>query len=406
MQSSTLSSAFSASFSASRRLSVPVVRRATALLVVGSLCLLAGCSSMNPFSSKKPRNEPAPLQQFKATMATRTLWMADIGKSGDYFLSPAVNGGKVYAASAAGELASFDASNGKQLWRTNAGTGITAGVATDGNTIAVGGTDGALMAFDAATGKLRWKMQASTEILSSPAIGNGLIVVRSMDNLIAAYDVETGARRWFVQRSAPPLVLRAAPGIVMADGLAFVALPAGRLLALSTVTGVARWEAAIAEPRGATELERVADVSGMPVLLSREICAASYQGRIACVDAGNGSMRWARELSAEVGPGIDQRYVFAADEKGNVLAFSRDAGSNLWRNTSLGYRRLTAPVSFGRAVVVGDREGYLHFLSREEGAMLARVATGSSAIRATPVVAGASLIVQNTDGKLVAVSTD
>ena len=380
--------------------------RVVAVAAVGSLCLLAGCSSLNPFSSKKVRNEPAPLVQFKPTMATRTLWTADIGKSGDYFLSPVFNGGKIYAASAAGELVSIDASNGKQLWRTKAGTGITAGVATDGNTVAVGGTGGAVMAFDAATGKLRWKMQAPTEILSAPAVGNGMVVVRSMDNLIAAYDAESGTRRWFVQRSAPPLVLRAAPGIVIAEGLAYVALPAGRLLALSTTTGVARWEATIAEPRGATELERVADVSGMPVLLSRDICAASFQGRVACVDAGNGSMRWARELSAEVGPGIDQRYVFAADEKGHVLAFSRDAGSNLWRNTSLGYRRLTAPVSFGRAVAVGDREGYLHFLSREEGAMLARLSTGSSAIRATPVVAGASLIVQNVDGKLLAVSTD
>jgi outer membrane protein assembly factor BamB len=389
-----------------RQASSRAMKRVATLLTVGCLCVLAGCSSMNPFSGKKPRNEPAPLQQFKPSMATRTLWTAEIGKSGDYFLAPAIHGGKVYAASAAGELASFDASNGKQLWRTQAGIGITAGVATDGTTLAVAGTDGALMAFDASTGKLRWKMQAPTEILSSPAIGNGMIVVRSMDNLIAAYDVETGARRWFVQRSAPPLVLRAAPGIVIADGLAFVALPAGRLLALSVTTGVARWEAAIAEPRGATELERVADVSGMPVMLARDICAVAYQGRIACVDAGNGSMRWARELSAEVGPGIDQRYVFGADEKGHVSAFSRDAGINLWRNTSLGYRRLTTPVSFGRAVVVGDREGYLHFLSREEGAMLARVPAGSSAIRATPVVAGASLIVQNIDGKLFAISTD
>ncbi len=384
-------------------------QRTLTLATLVSLGLLAGCSSissMNPFSSKKPRNEPAPLVQFKPSMATRTLWTAEIGKSGDYFLSPAVAGGKIYAASAAGDLASFDAASGKQLWRTPVGTGITAGVATDGTAVVVAGTDGALMTFEAASGKLRWKMQASTEILSAPAIGNGLVVVRSMDNLIAAYDIETGARRWFVQRSAPPLVLRAAPGIVIADGLAFVGLPAGRLLALSVVTGVARWEAAIAEPRGATELERVADVSGTPVLLARDICAAAYQGRVACVDAGNGSVRWARELSAEVGPAIDQRYVFAADEKGHVLGFARDTGSNLWRNTQLGYRRLSAPVSFGRSVVVGDREGQLHFLSREEGAMLARVATGGAAIRATPVIAGASLIVQNVDGKLLAVSTD
>lgn len=373
--------------------------------VILLVSLLAGCSSLNPFASKKNRNDPAPLVSFKPSMTTRTLWTASIGKSGDYLLAPAHAGGRIYAASADGDLASFDASNGKQVWRVKAGMPITAGVGTDGTTVVVGGGDGAILAFDAATGAQRWKAQASTEILSAPAIGNGTVVVRSMDNRIAAYDAETGVRRWFLQRSAPALTVRAAPGIVVSDGLAFVALPAGRLLALSVVTGAPRWEASIAEPRGATELERVSDVAGMPILLGRDICAAAYQGRVACVDAGNGTVKWARDLSAEVGPGIDQRFVFAADEKGNLSAYARESGSNVWRNTSLAWRGLSAPVSFGRAVVVGDREGYLHFLSREEGAMLARLDAGG-AVRAAPVLAGANLVVQTADGKLTAIATD
>lgn len=367
--------------------------------------LLAGCASLNPFSSKKPRNEPAPLVSFKPSMTVRTVWTASIGKSGDYLLAPAFADGRIYAASAEGDLAAFDAASGKQLWRVKAGTGITAGVGTDGATVVVAGTDGAILAFDAMTGAQRWKAQSSTEVLSSPAVGNGTVVVRSMDNRISAYDAETGVRRWFLQRTAPALTVRAAPGIVVSDGLAFVALPAGRLLALSVVTGAPRWEAVIAEPRGATELERVADVAGMPALLGRDICAAAYQGRIACVDAGNGTVKWARELSAEVGPGIDQRFVFATDEKGHLTAYARESGSNLWRNTSLTWRGLSAPVSFGRAVVVGDRAGYLHFLSREEGAMLARIEAGD-AVRAAPVVAGANLVVQSRDGKLMAIATD
>jgi outer membrane protein assembly factor BamB len=233
-----------------------------------------------------------------------------------------------------------------------------------------------------------------------------VVVIRSMDNRIAAYDLESGNRRWFVQRTAPALALRASPGILMNDGIAYVALPAGRLLALAAQTGAPRWDAPIAEPRGATELERVADVSGMPALMGRDVCAASYQGRLACVDAGNGSVRWARELSADVGPGLDQRYVFASDERGNLQAFARDSGSSLWRNTSLSWRGLSSPVSFGRAVVVGDRQGYLHFFSREEGALLARVQTDGSAIRATPIVAGSTLIVQSQNGSLLAISTE
>ena len=375
-------------------------------VILASLVLVAGCSSLNPFSRKAPVNEPAALVQFTPSMATRTVWTARIGKSGDYPLVPAVVDARVYAASADGEIYCLEAADGKPVWKIKAGTELTAGVGTDGTVLVVVGVDGLILAFDATDGKPLWKAQASTEVLSTPALGSGVVVVRSMDNRIAAYDLVSGTRRWFVQRTAPPLALRASPGIVINDGIAFVALPAGRLLALAAQTGAPRWDAPIAEPRGATELERVADVSGMPALMGREVCAASYQGRLACVDAGNGSVRWARELSADVGPGLDQRYVFASDERGNLQAFSRDSGSSLWRNTSLGWRGLSSPVSFGRAVVVGDRQGYLHFFSREEGALLARVQTDGSAIRATPVVAGSTLIVQSQNGSLLAISTE
>lgn len=367
-----------------------------------SLALLAGCSIL---SGKKPRIEPASLVSFKPSMSVRTLWTADLGKGQDYFLAPVYLDGKVYAAGADGKLSAFDAASGKAVWNATAEAGISAGVGADAGTVAVASANGTLYAFDAATGKQRWTTRLSTEVLSAPAVGSGVVIVRSMDNKIAAYDAETGNRRWIVQRTAPALVLRAAPGIVINDGIAYVALPAGRLLALSATTGVARWDAPVAEPRGATELERVADVSGTPALLGRDICATSYQGRIACMDAGNGSVRWAREFSADVGPAIDQRYVFGADERGTVAGFSRDTGGSLWRSTSLTGRGLSAPVSFGRAVVVGDKEGYLHFLSREEGAMLARTSVGSQ-VRATPVVAGANLIVQTRDGKLMALTTE
>ena len=373
--------------------------------LISSALLLAGCSALNPFASK-PKNSPAPLTAFKQTMAVRTVWSASVGRSGDYLFSPAYVNGRIYVANEAGEVSCIEAASGKLVWKISAGMKLTAGVAADASMVIVAGADGVVQAFDASSGEKRWKFQASTEVLSAPAVGNGTVVLRSLDNRIVALDAETGSRRWNLQRTAPPLALRTAPGIIVSDGLAFVALPAGRMIALSAISGAPRWEAAISEPRGATELERVSDVSGMPALMGKDICATSYQGRIACVDAGNGTLRWARELSSATGPGMDQRYVFAADDRGNLQAFSRDTGSNLWRNTSLGWRGLSSPVSFGRAVVVGDRQGYLHFLSREEGAMLARLSTDGGPIRATPVVAGSNLIVQTQDGKLLAIASD
>lgn len=369
------------------------------------LLLVTTLASCSMFSSKKPRIEPAPLVNFKPTLTVRTLWQADLGRAGTPFLAPAFADGKVYAAGSDGKVIAFDAASGRQVWAVNVDADIAAGVGADAATVVVASARGTVFAFDAATGKQRWKVKASTEVLSAPAVGSGVVVVRSMDNKIVAYDVESGERRWVVQRTAPALVLRAAPGIMINDGIAFIALPAGRLLAINTATGTARWDAPIAEPRGATELERVADVSGVPALLGREICATAYQGRIACVDTGNGSLRWAREFSADVGPAMDQRYVFAADELGSLAGFSRDTGGSLWRSTALRGRGLSAPVSFGRAVVVGDKEGYLHFLSREEGAMLARTSVGAQ-VRAAPIVTGANLVVQTVDGKLIALTTE
>jgi outer membrane protein assembly factor BamB len=373
--------------------------------VVAALLLLTACSSMNPFSRKTSRGEPASLVSFKPTMAVSNVWTASLGKSDNYVFTPALVNGQVFAASADGTVISLDATSGKSLWRINAGMDLTAGVGSDGLTVVVAGADGVILAFDAANGNKRWKAQASTEVLSAPAVGGGMVVVRSLDNRLIALDTETGVRRWFLQRPSPALTLRAASGIVIKEGIAYAGMPGGRLLAVAIANGAPRWEAAIAEPRGATELERVADVSGTPVIAGKEICAASYQGRIACADISNGALRWAREISTEVGTGIDERFVFAADERGNLLAYARDSGASQWRNTSLSWRGLSAPVSLGRAVVVGDSEGYLHFLSREEGAMLARVKTGE-AIKATPIVAGSNLIIQTQGGKVIALKMD
>jgi outer membrane protein assembly factor BamB len=262
-----------------------------------------------------------------------------------------------------------------------------------------------VLAFDA-DGKAIWKAQASSEILSSPAVGQGMVVVRSLDNHIVAYDALGGSPRWTLERTTPALSLRSAPGIAIDAQSAYVGLPGGRLLALALANGGPRWEIAVGDPRGATELERISDVSGLPALVGSAVCAVAYQGRIGCVDAGSGTTRWAKEFSSTVGVGADERFVFGADERGNVTAFTLDSGANVWRNTQLGNRGLATPVSYGRAVAVGDYQGYMHFLSREDGALLARSASDGSAVIGTPVVAGDNLIYQTQAGTLVALKAE
>jgi len=378
------------------------------LVGVGVLALMTGCStlsSLNPFGSKSKGNEPAKLVELKGTMAVRTAWKLDIGKARGYQFSPALVGNTLIVAGGDGSIARVEAADGRQLWRVKAGSDLTAGVGTDGNVIVVGAADGVLMAFDM-DGKALWKTQLSSEILSSPAVGQGMVVARSIDNRIVGIDAATGQKKWTVQRTAPALTLRTAPGLSVYDKDVIIAQPAGKLGAFLLATGAPRWEVEVGTARGATELERVTDLGGTPALFESDVCAVAYQGRVACYDVTSGSPRWTRDLSSTVGVAVDQRFVFAADDKGALNAFNRDGGASAWKNDKLAFRSLSAPVSYGRAVAVGDYQGYIHFLSREDGTFLARAATDGSAISGTPLVAGSNLIFQTQNGTVTAIAVE
>jgi outer membrane protein assembly factor BamB len=333
------------------------------------------------------------------------VWTASVGKAGNYAFSPALVRNDLYTAAADGTITRLDATNGQSQWRINAGMPLTAGVGSDGQTVVVAGEKGVVLAFDN-QGKLRWKAQASSEILSTPAVGLDTVVIRSMDNRVVAFDAETGTRKWFAQRTAPPLTLRTSPGIAIANSNAYIGLAGGRLLAVALATGAPRWEVAVGDPRGTTELERIADISGAPFVAGRDVCAVSYQGRIACFDTVSGTPRWGKAFSSDVGVDVDERAVYAANERGTVQAFARDTGTSFWQNEQLKNRRLSTPVSSSRAVAVGDYQGYIHFFSKENGLLLARVNTDGSPIVGVPVRNDANLIFQTQSGTVAAIAAE
>lgn len=378
------------------------MRIAVKVVFAGALLMLGGCSL---FAGKKPSNPPAPLVEFTQSLKVRQAWTFSIGSASIFTFSPVAAGGSVYAAAADGTVARVDAATGVVAWRINAGMHLTGGAGSDGTTVAVAGEKGMLLAFDA-QGKKLWQAQASSEILSAPAVGQGLVIVRSLDNRIAAYDAATGERRWAVLRTLPSLTLRSAPGVLVVPQATFLSLPGGRLSALNLTNGGPWWEMAIGDPRGTTELERIADASGTPVIIGRQVCAVAYQGRIGCFDAGSGTAHWVKPFSSDVGIGADDRTIYAANEFGAVSAFALDGGAVVWQNKQLANRVLTTPAVLGNAVVVGDFEGYIHFLSREDGALIGRVRADSSAVLPNPIVVGSNVIFQTKAGTLIAFATE
>jgi outer membrane protein assembly factor BamB len=377
--------------------------RLSALVLAAALAgSLAGCSSLNPFSSSA-KAKPA-LSPIEASAQLKILWQSKIAPAGEFVFTPAVVGKSVFAAAKDGTIVRLD--EGRETWRIAAGQPLTGGVGADGRLVAVGTGKGELLAFDAATGNPLWKARVTSDILDAPAIGDGLVAVRSGDARIFAFEAADGRRRWIYQRSTPSLSLRTSAGLLFTPRGIVAGFPGGKLVVINAANGAALWEGVVAVPKGATELERIADVTGSPVALGRQLCAAAYQGRVACFDLDSGSPLWSRELSTSTGADMDERNVYVSDEKGNVQAFERESGSSLWKQDALAGRGLSRPLAFGSRIVVADGDGMVHLLRREDGAFAARTATDGSAVLAGPQRVPGGFVVQTGNGGLYAFAVE
>ncbi|MEW6164466.1 MAG: outer membrane protein assembly factor BamB [Pseudomonadota bacterium] len=385
-----------------------------ALAGCGLALALAGCASvgesfnsaidmLNPFSRSAPKVKPAELTPIQPTAELKTLWQGGVGGAGEFVFSPAVAGGSVFAAGRDGTLARYD--NGSQTWRIAAGQAISGGVGADGKLVVVGTAKGEVLAFHAADGRPAWQARVSSEVLATPAVSGDLVIVRSGDARIFGLDAADGKRRWVYQRSTPALSLRSSVGVTATDKAIYAGFPGGKLAAIARNNGAALWEATVALPRGATELERIADVASEPVVEGREVCAVAYQGRVACFDTATGSQIWAREVSSIAGLDIGGRHLYVADDKGTVHAFDRESGASLWKQDKLFMRGVTRPLALGLRVAVADYQGVVHLLSGDDGAFAARQQTDGAAISAPPRRLGdGGFMVQTRNGALHALS--
>ncbi len=388
--------------------------RALILVPVAALAL-AGCGgggmvssavdTINPMNWGSSNAAPmAPLPELSNPIAIKTLWQANIGSSLQSIFTPAVTSDGVYTAAADGTITRLEASNGKQVWRISAGETLTGGVGADRKMIVVGSGKGEVLAYGT-NGTLLWKAQISSEVLAAPQVSDDVVVVRSADGRIFGLNAADGKRKWYYQRATPALTVRSPAGISIARNVVYAGFAGGKLVALNLDNGAVRWEATVALPRGTTELERITDVIGLPVVTQREVCAVAYQGRIGCFELANGQSVWGRDMSSTSGLSLDARYVFASDDKGAVHALDRVGGTSLWKQDKLRLRGLTAPLPLGQEIVIADVQGYVHFLARDSGAFIGRVATDGSPVGANPVLLpDGGFLIQTRKGGLYAFS--
>lgn len=377
-------------------------------LVLPVAISLGGCSSVTStvggwFGSGKPATKPADLVDIKPSASLTRAWDANVGSGKGYAFSPATDGQAVYAAGQDGRIAKLELATGREVWRAEAGQVLSAGVAVGEDLVLVGTPKGELLAFHARDGKPAWSARLSGEILVPPVVANGLVAARANDGRIYLLEARDGKVRWDAARSLPALTLREQSHMLLSGQWLYAGHAGGRLSALALNNGAPLWESNVALPRGASELERVADVVGPLAMDDKRVCGAAFQGRVACFDLVRGNALWARELSALRGVDMDERMVYVADERGALLAFDKMRGTNPWKQDKLRDRRLSSPVGVAdRFVAVGDYQGFVHLVSADDGAFAARTATDGSAILGVMLPLKSGLVVQTANGGVYA----
>ncbi len=372
--------------------------------------VLSGCSTLTSwmpgiFAGEDNSLPPVPLQDIESPVRLSKRWSRDIGVGFDDYtlnLRPVVMDGKLFVADRKGRTVAIDAITGKAIWTVKTGAAVSAGPGAGEGLVLLGTSNAEVIALDIADGTEVWRAAVSSEVLSVPQTDFEKVIVQTADGNVTALDASNGQQLWIYDRTVPVLTLRGTGTPAVKQGLVVAGFSSGKLSALSVDKGLVIWEASIAVPRGRSEIERIVDIDGDPVIVGSIVYVGSYQGSIAEVDLRSGGLGWKRDVSSYGGLGVDYSQVYATDENSHVWALARGTGAAEWKLDQLANRQLTAPEPFIDYVAVADFEGYVHLLSRTDGHIAGRVKVDGKGIKARPLVVDDVLYVYGNSGKLAA----
>jgi outer membrane assembly lipoprotein YfgL len=361
--------------------------------VAAAAFLLAACSSTPRPPDPTPLVQPAP-----TIVRAQVAWAQQVGEVGAGW-RPAAAAGTLAVVSQDGTVTVLDAETGRLQWRSAVGEVPSAGPGQDGRYVAVVTRASEVVVLR--NGKELWRRRLSARSLTPPLVAGERVFVYAQDRSVHAFDAETGSRLWVQQRPADPLTL-SQQGVLLPVGDTLLVGQGPRLAALDPLRGSVRWEVPVAHPRGTNEVDRLADLVGPAGRESDTVCVRAFQAAVGCVDTRRARLLWAKPSNGATGLGVDPDHLYGVDSTGRLTAYRLGDGETVWTSDGLRFRGLTAPLAAGDSLVVGDREGYVHFLSRRDGRLVGRVATDGSAIAAVPLQVGSHLMVLTRAGRLYA----
>jgi outer membrane protein assembly factor BamB len=370
------------------------------LLALAALALLVAACDKD-----KDVAPPAELVDFNPVVRIDKVWSVGTKDGDDVLrlgLRPAVDGERVFAAGHGGDVRALQLATGRELWRTDTNVELSGGPAVGDGIVVVGGSGGELVALDAGTGAKRWQVATGGEVLTAPTVANGIVVTRTVDGRLRGLRVSDGGEAWSYEQPVPRLTLRGNGAPVVDGDMVFAGLDNGKVVALSLATGDLLWTTTVAPSHGRTEIERLVDIDSPVRIIGDDVFVVGYQGRVAMLARDTGQLWWGRELSSNRGLVADGDTLYVTTSDSSVVALRRRDGTPVWTQDAMLRRGLTAPALSGDTLVVGDFEGYLHWLDAATGQLLARGKTGGGRMTNAPVVAGDLLLLETDSGEVQA----
>ena len=365
---------------------------------------LSGCSWFGG-DDEEGEIKPAELVKFEQEATIKKQWSANIGADNRDFwksLRPAASTDLVFAADHQGKVTAIELATGKPRWSTELEQPVSGGVGYGSGLVMLGTIEGEVYALNADNGTVAWSSTVSSEILSSPQSNGEVVVVQTIDNKLFAFDAADGSAIWQHEDGAPLLSVRGTSTPLVTENMVLTGFDSGKLIAFNPENGSLIWEARMALPKGRTDLERMVDLDGSPLLAGDVIYAVTYQGRLGALSRGTGRSLWFQDSNSYQTPAQSLDQVYVSESESTVRAFRAGSGQVIWSNEELFLRRVTAPAKLGGTIAVADAEGYLHLLDPLDGHFVARTKVHSSGVSAPMLTVGDTLIVQSNNGLLSA----
>ncbi len=392
---------------------------------------LSGCSTIEGWFSDEEELEIRRLKPIEKQFEPTVNWDADIGDGVDYYYSrlrPVYANETLYVAERHGNVKALNPDNGDEKWQQNFAvfrdegylssfsrmwssgeSARLAGMAFGDGKLFIGSENGLVMALDADSGEVLWSATVPGEVLAAPALGEGILVVNTGAGSVFGLDAESGEQLWVQEGDTPPLTLRGISSPVYSSGGALVGTPTGKLQVNIITSGAVAWETVIGKPSGATELERIVDVDTTPLIYGGIAYTISYNGTLAAVELRSGRIIWNREYGAYRDLTLQGNSLFVVDNKSNIYALDRRNGIELWSQSSLKGRSVTAAEPIGDYVVVGDNWGFVHWIDADSGKIVSRLDVGGDdedeAVYVAPLRVKDDIIVVTRDGEVVSIKT-